>query len=357
MIKKILLFLVFLAISSFSAEAYSPPTGTGLAVLNNGPTLIAPKLGTPASGVLTTTTGYLWANIVGGTNTSALLIGTGGSLGVSGSGTITATAVPASGLTGTTLASSVTVSSIPCAGLSNAGTACTASTGTSGAAVPLLNAANAWSAGQAVTPVTVNISTATFTPNLAASNNHNVTLVHASCPCTLANPTNIVTGQSGVIAVNQSATGSDLINTYGTDYIFVNGSSPILSTAASARDLLSYYVADSTHIIIAPLISTTFTSSVTATPGTNVTSVTCASAACNNLRGTYTIVGGTATTGTIATLAWTATPTAYVCTATMNGGATSFGIGNSVATTTGMNITAAVSVVSATFTVNYACQP
>lgn len=222
----------------------------------------------------------------------------------------------------------------------------------------LLGTAESFTAGQAVTPVTVNISTSTFTPNFAASNNHNITLVHASCPCTLANPTNIVAGQSGVMVINQSSSGSDLINTYGTAYVFTNAAAPTLSTAASAVDEFSYYVVDGAHIRIAPLTSTAVAgTAVTPTAGSGVTSVTCASAACTNLRGTYTIVGGTATTGTVASLAWTATPTAYVCTATMNGGATSFGIGNSVATTTGMNITAAVSVVSATFSVNYSCQP
>jgi len=95
----------------------------------------------------------------------------------------------------------------------------------------------------------------------------------------------------------------------------------------------------------------------TLTPGTNVTSTVCATAACNSVRGTVTIVGGTATTGTIATLSWTAVPTAYVCTATQNGGATSYGIGNSVATTTGFNITSAVTVSGQTLSVNYSCQP
>jgi hypothetical protein len=94
-----------------------------------------------------------------------------------------------------------------------------------------------------------------------------------------------------------------------------------------------------------------------ATPGTGVTSVTCATATCTNTRGTYTVVGGTATTGTIFSLSWTATATAYVCTATMNGGTGFLGIGNSLATTTGMNITAGVTVLGLTFNVNYSCQP
>lgn len=95
----------------------------------------------------------------------------------------------------------------------------------------------------------------------------------------------------------------------------------------------------------------------TATLGTGITSATCATATCTSSRGSYTIVGGTATTGTIVTLSWTATPTAQVCTATQNGGTTIFGIGNSVATTTGFNITAAISVVGSSITVNYNCQP
>lgn len=224
--------------------------------------------------------------------------------------------------------------------------------------VAALGTTEAFTKSQSIAPVTDSISTATFTPDFSASNNHNITLVHASCPCTLANPTNIVAGQSGVIVINQSATGSDTIGTYGTKYVFTNAASPVLSTAASAVDELSYYVVDTTHIRVAPLTSTAVAgTTATATPGTNVTSCTCATAACTNLRGTYTIVGGTATTGTICGLAWTATPAAYACTATMNGGASAFGIGNSVATTTGMNITAGVSVAASTFTVNYSCQP
>lgn len=43
----------------------SDETGTGLFVLNNGPTLIAPILGTPASGTLTNTTGFPVANLAG----------------------------------------------------------------------------------------------------------------------------------------------------------------------------------------------------------------------------------------------------------------------------------------------------
>lgn len=96
------------------------------------------------------------------------------------------------------------------------------------------------------------------------------------------------------------------------------------------------------------------------TAGSGITSVTCATASCTNLRGTYTVVGGTATTGTIITLVWPTTTTAYACSATQNdtGVATAYlGLGHSVATATGMTISAGISVIGTTFNVDYSCQP
>lgn len=102
---------------------------------------------------------------------------------------------------------------------------------------------------------------------------------------------------------------------------------------------------------------TGISNTASAAVGTGVTSVTCATATCTNLRGSYTIVGGTATTGTIATLSWATTTTAYVCQVMQNGGASFYGIGHGVATATGMTITAGVTVASATVTVDYECTP
>lgn len=97
----------------------------------------------------------------------------------------------------------------------------------------------------------------------------------------------------------------------------------------------------------------------TYTVGSGVTSVVCTSGyLCNNTRGTLTIVGGTATTGTIATVNFSTTLSAApACFADMNGGGTLFNIGNSAPTTGAFNITAAISVIGATFNVNYWCQP
>jgi hypothetical protein len=93
--------------------------------------------------------------------------------------------------------------------------------------------------------------------------------------------------------------------------------------------------------------------------GTNVTSVGCASGyTCNNTRGTLTIVGGTATTGTIATVSFSTTlAAAPMCFASQNGGVSLFGIGNGAASSSSFTITAGVTVASSTLTVNYFCTP
>lgn len=118
------------------------------------------------------------------------------------------------------------------------------------------------------------------------------------------------------------------------------------------------------HGATIPLTSVTGTpvsaAITSATGGTGITSVTCATAACTNLRGTYTVVGGTATTGTIITLVWPTTTAAYVCQANQNdtGVATAYlGLGHSVATATGMTISAGISVIGTTFNVDYSCAP
>jgi hypothetical protein len=98
-------------------------------------------------------------------------------------------------------------------------------------------------------PNTPALSTATFTPDFSTSNHFKFVLVHASCPCTVANPLNVVPGQSGVIKVTQSSTGSDAV-TWGSEFKFAGATAPTLSTGASASDYFGYWVDDSTHIVI-----------------------------------------------------------------------------------------------------------
>lgn len=85
---------------------------------------------------------------------------------------------------------------------------------------------------------------ATITPDLATSNNFSVTLGGNR---TLANPTNIVAGQSGSIFVSQDGTGSRTL-AYGTYWKFPAGTAPTLTTTASAVDRIDYIVRSSTSI-------------------------------------------------------------------------------------------------------------
>ena len=85
---------------------------------------------------------------------------------------------------------------------------------------------------------------ATITPDFAAANNYSVTLGGNR---TLANPTNLVAGQSGSIFITQDGTGSRTL-AYGSYYDFAGGTAPTLSTAASAVDRIDYIVRSSTSI-------------------------------------------------------------------------------------------------------------
>lgn len=79
---------------------------------------------------------------------------------------------------------------------------------------------------------------ATITPNFALANNFTVTLGGNR---TLANPSNLTAGQSGSIFIVQDATGSRTL-AYGTQYDFIGGTAPTLSTAANSVDRIDYVV-------------------------------------------------------------------------------------------------------------------
>lgn len=84
----------------------------------------------------------------------------------------------------------------------------------------------------------------TITPDFAAANNFSLTIGGNR---TLANPTNLTAGQSGVIVITQDGTGSRTL-AYGSYWKFSNGTAPTLTTTASAVDVLAYYVESSTRI-------------------------------------------------------------------------------------------------------------
>jgi len=79
---------------------------------------------------------------------------------------------------------------------------------------------------------------ATVTPDFATSIDFVWTLGAAGR--TLANPTNIKTGQKGIIYLVQDATGGRTITTWGSFWRFPGGVKPVLSTAPNTIDAISY---------------------------------------------------------------------------------------------------------------------
>jgi len=85
---------------------------------------------------------------------------------------------------------------------------------------------------------------ATITADFDAANFFSVTLGGNR---TLANPTNLTAGQSGVIVITQDATGSRTL-AYGSNWKFSSGGAPTLTLTAGAVDVLAYYVESASRI-------------------------------------------------------------------------------------------------------------
>lgn len=98
--------------------------------------------------------------------------------------------------------------------------------------------------GGVASTITTLTDGATITPDFSASNNFTVTLGGNR---TLANPTNLVAGQSGSIFIVQDGSGSKTL-AYGSFYDFAGGTAPTLTTTAGAVDRIDYIVRSSTSI-------------------------------------------------------------------------------------------------------------
>ena len=105
------------------------------------------------------------------------------------------------------------------------------------------DAAQTFSAAQRGTVSTLTDG-ATITPDFAVANNFSVTLGGNR---TLANPSNLTAGQSGVIIINQDGTGSRTL-AYGSYFDFGGATAPTLTTAASSQDMIAYFVVSTTRI-------------------------------------------------------------------------------------------------------------
>ena len=97
-----------------------------------------------------------------------------------------------------------------------------------------------------ISAIAVAAGDTTKTLDFSTANNFALTLANTAS-CQLANPSNLVAGQSGVIFVQQDATGSRLL-TYGSYWDFPGGTPPTLTTTASAVDLIAYVVRTTTSI-------------------------------------------------------------------------------------------------------------
>ena len=97
---------------------------------------------------------------------------------------------------------------------------------------------------RAVNPITTLTDAASIAVDFLTGNNFMVTLTDNR---TLAAPSNATAGQTGIIYVLQDGTGNRTLG-YNTVYKFVSGSAPVLTTAASAVDMLVYSARSATTI-------------------------------------------------------------------------------------------------------------
>jgi len=104
---------------------------------------------------------------------------------------------------------------------------------------------NSFTKAQIGTPGALPATTGTVTLDLATANNFDGTLTGN---ITLANPSNIAPGQSGVIRIINDSTPRTIA--YGSYWKSSSGALPALTAVAGAVDLLGYYVESATRIWI-----------------------------------------------------------------------------------------------------------
>jgi hypothetical protein len=103
---------------------------------------------------------------------------------------------------------------------------------------------------QRVTPVALTSTSASIAVDASLSNNFTHTFTENT---TLANPTNLVAGQGGVIVFTQHASSPKTL-AFGSNWKFPSGTAPTVTATNSAVDVLVYYVESSSRIT-AKLIS------------------------------------------------------------------------------------------------------
>lgn len=100
-------------------------------------------------------------------------------------------------------------------------------------------------------PVSVAVASSAVSLDFSTGNNF-TTILNGNV--SIANPSNLQPGQSGIIYVVQDGTGSRTMS-FNSDWKFEGGSAPTLSTAAAAVDALIYNVRTSTAISAFPVLN------------------------------------------------------------------------------------------------------
>ena len=106
-----------------------------------------------------------------------------------------------------------------------------------------------WASGASVTLT----DAATVTPDFSTGFNFNWTL--GATGRTLASPTNVKVGQTGLIQIIEDATGSRTITTYGSTWKFSSGVKPVLTSTANAIDLFAYFCYATTACVISSVLN------------------------------------------------------------------------------------------------------
>lgn len=115
-----------------------------------------------------------------------------------------------------------------------------------GKTVAVLSSTQSFSKAQIGTPVALTVSANAVAVDLSLGNNFTLTL-QATTAQTLSNPSNVVAGQKGAIYITQNATPSTLA--FASNWIeATTGTAATVSTTASAQNILTYDVFDSTHV-------------------------------------------------------------------------------------------------------------
>ena len=255
------------------ATALTDETGSGYAVFATSPTLVNPILGVASassinvsgistlgtvkisSGIITATSGvvtyfgdgqYL-TGLTGNPNLQTVLnTGNTSTIGINVTGVITATSFVGSGanLTGISSVSFATTSF----GLSGSPAILVSSVGINTTTIPTKLYVQGNAAGNVVG---LGSTSGTVTLDFTQGNSFSLTL---TANTTLANPTGVTTGQSGIILIQEDGTGGYTC-AWGTSWDFASSTAPTLTTTASALNALPYFARSTTSIVVGSVIA------------------------------------------------------------------------------------------------------